>query len=65
MAANTLEPERILVPVFLTEAGKWIRLKRIWIRLLPDLDPAKPDPNPDLAGSRSGSNRSWIRFSRI
>ena len=31
---------------------------RIQIRILSDLDPAKPDPGPDVAGSRSGF--CWI-----
>ena len=31
---------------------------RIQIRMLPDLDPGKPDPDPDIARSRSGQTGS-------
>ena len=31
---------------------------RIQIRMLPDLDPGKPDPDPDIAGSKSGQTGS-------
>ena len=36
-----------------------------WIRQQPDLDPAKPDPDPDVAGSRSGKTGSSSGFCRI
>ena len=36
-----------------------------WIRQQPDLDPAKPDPDPDVAGSRSGQTGSRSGCCRI
>ena len=33
--------------------------------MLPDLDPAKLDPDPVAAGAGSGKIRIWIRFGRI
>ena len=33
--------------------------------MLPELDPVKPDPDPDAAGSRSGKTGSSSGFCRI
>ena len=42
----SLEPERIHDHVFSVGARIWIQPKRIQIRILPELDPKKPDLDP-------------------
>ena len=68
-----LEPERIHDHVFSTGARIWIRPKRIQIRTLPELDPAKPDldpvypdldPAPSGAGSGSAGAQSITKKMR-
>ena len=43
----------------------WIRQIRIQIRNFPDLDPAKPDPDPEFTGFRSGKSGSGSGCCRI